>query len=325
MPPNAFKVWMYHYCLEGDDRKSWPSRETIRKALRMNVDTLKNARQWLVDNGWLQKVGERNSTGEFSVPIFKVRRGIIPPVAEKYRGGKFPVARGKNSATVAGEKTTPEVDTKKQVDTEVEEIEMSLKNNITDKCRLLLGIRINPNASDWKEIASLARIHTSPRVLEAFEQWADSRRGEMVPYPLSKFCDVADGMLSGIIQLAEDTDFNDFCGGLYDVGNQAFTGKYKVVLKELVKRYGEKEVSDAYREFCSNLDEYHLRSVVRDFCEGGADAVISARAKRRKEISQVSQMGAEITEKLQQEAAEEQAKVRKRRAAEESLIEDTLE
>jgi hypothetical protein len=325
MPPNAFKVWMYHYCLEGEDRKSWPSRDNICKTLRISVDTLKITRQWLTDNGWLVKVGERNSRGEFSIPVFKVRRGIVPPVVEKYRGGKKPVHRGENSATVAGGKTTPEVDTKKQVDTEVEEIEMSLKNNITDKCRLILGIRINPNAADWKEIASLARIHDSHKVLEAFEKWANSKRGENIAYPLSKFVDVADGLLTGIIQLSEDTEFNDFCGGLYDVGNQAFTGKYRVVLKELVKRHGQKEVSDSYREFCGNLDEYHLRSVVRDFCDGGADSVISARAKRRKEIEQVSQMGSKITEELQIQAAKEKAESIRRKAAEASLIEDTLE
>ncbi|MFY9560302.1 MAG: helix-turn-helix domain-containing protein [Terriglobales bacterium] len=125
MPANAFKVWMYHYRMEGKDRKSWPSRDTLCRKLGISLDTLKTSRRWLVKHGWLKKIGERNSDGEFAVPVFRVTRGDIPTVVGKTAHGKTqqdggktpPRSRVEKPSTVAGGKTAQEVDVKKQLDT----------------------------------------------------------------------------------------------------------------------------------------------------------------------------------------------------------------
>jgi Helix-turn-helix domain len=79
LPGIPFKIWMYHYAREGKERKSWPTVETICEALDINPKTLNRWRKYLIANGWLQKVGDRRrEDGEYSVPIFKVRRGTVP-------------------------------------------------------------------------------------------------------------------------------------------------------------------------------------------------------------------------------------------------------
>jgi hypothetical protein len=79
LPGIPFKIWMYHYAREGKDRKSWPTVETICEALDINPKTLNRWRKYLIANGWLQKVGDRRREGgEYSVPVFKVKRGTVP-------------------------------------------------------------------------------------------------------------------------------------------------------------------------------------------------------------------------------------------------------
>jgi hypothetical protein len=134
LPPIAYKIWMYHYKHEGPKRESWPSRAAICKDCNINLDSLKNWRKWLVDNGWLVLLGHRDSkSGEFKVPVYRVTRGTIPEVIKTQALDKATVAEktlhGKGSTVVektthgAGEKTIhgageifpPEVDTQKKI------------------------------------------------------------------------------------------------------------------------------------------------------------------------------------------------------------------
>lgn len=80
MPNAAFKVWMRHYAREqGGKRESWPSLLRLALECDMSKETVVVARRWLVANGWLVKVRERNSShGEFGVPVFRVEHGSIP-------------------------------------------------------------------------------------------------------------------------------------------------------------------------------------------------------------------------------------------------------
>lgn len=84
MPHVAFKIWMYHYVCEQDQgptpRQSWPSVPEIMRSCGIKKrDTVFEWRSWLVDNGWLTKLGERPSRqGSYAVPIYRVTRGYIP-------------------------------------------------------------------------------------------------------------------------------------------------------------------------------------------------------------------------------------------------------
>jgi hypothetical protein len=134
LPPSAFKVWMYHYIREGTTRESWPSLPTICEALDMNEETVKKARKYLKENGWLKQVGSKTSrdSGKFKVPVLQVTRGVIPPQVEKppmvkpnHRGGKTttvgvekpPRSGAEKPPMDRGGKTATEVEPETQVDT----------------------------------------------------------------------------------------------------------------------------------------------------------------------------------------------------------------
>jgi hypothetical protein len=83
MPHVAFKIWMYHYVCEQDEgptpRESWPSVPTIMETCGIKKrDTVFEWRSWLVDNGWLQRRGEKSVNKKYSIPIFRVTRGTVP-------------------------------------------------------------------------------------------------------------------------------------------------------------------------------------------------------------------------------------------------------
>jgi hypothetical protein len=79
LPGNAVKLWLYYYAREGPERRSWPTAETICTDLGINQNTLFRWRAFLVEYGWLKKVGDhRRQDGEFSVPEFAVKRGTVP-------------------------------------------------------------------------------------------------------------------------------------------------------------------------------------------------------------------------------------------------------
>jgi hypothetical protein len=97
LPGVAFKIWMYHYAREGKARQSWPTVDTICDALDINKSTLQRWRKFLVQNGWLEKVGEhRRLDGEFNVPIFKVKRGTVDEIISDGRQGNRVNRRRKN-------------------------------------------------------------------------------------------------------------------------------------------------------------------------------------------------------------------------------------
>jgi hypothetical protein len=126
LPPAAFKTWMYHYIREGVSRESWPSLQTICEDLDMNEKTVKQARKFLKDNGWLKQVGSKISkeSGKFKVPVMQVTRGSIPPKAEKRPTVKKRGLGPKNGLWTGaekrpmdrGRKTATEVEPQRQVD-----------------------------------------------------------------------------------------------------------------------------------------------------------------------------------------------------------------
>lgn len=135
LPPAAFKVWMFHYSMEGPDKTkgSYPKLETISEALNMDEKLIKKQRRALLLHGWLKKIGEKQNTssGKFNVPIMMADEGIIPEgdfypkVKHKHPGSKHPSVAGSKHPSVQGQNTPldrgskrpSEVDSENQVDT----------------------------------------------------------------------------------------------------------------------------------------------------------------------------------------------------------------
>jgi hypothetical protein len=122
LPPAALKVWLYHYSREGHVRQSWPGIETLCEKLNMDRHSVCKWRGWLITNGWLEKIGEREGSGKFSIPVFKVKRGSVPA---SNRDGRSANRVRKHCTRLTGAKTLHadrcekialEVDSEKQVD-----------------------------------------------------------------------------------------------------------------------------------------------------------------------------------------------------------------
>src|SRR5882724_11406574 len=75
MPPNALKVWLFHYRCEIDGRESWPGEDLICYKLRICRDTLADNRKWLKAHGWLVQLTEAYPGHN---PTFRVERGTLP-------------------------------------------------------------------------------------------------------------------------------------------------------------------------------------------------------------------------------------------------------
>lgn len=82
MPPNALKVWLFHYRCEIDGRESWPGEDLICYKLRICRDTLADNRKWLKNHGWLVQLTEAYPGHN---PTFRVERGTLPLLGSKKR------------------------------------------------------------------------------------------------------------------------------------------------------------------------------------------------------------------------------------------------
>jgi hypothetical protein len=85
MPPNALKVWLFHYRCEIDGRESWPGEDLICYKLRICRDTLADNRKWLRDHGWLVQLTEAYPGHN---PTFRVERGTLPLRGSKKKQAK---------------------------------------------------------------------------------------------------------------------------------------------------------------------------------------------------------------------------------------------
>lgn len=55
LPPNALKLWLAYWMFESDDRKAYPTQDTIDRVTGMSTKTIIKARAYLLAEGWLKK------------------------------------------------------------------------------------------------------------------------------------------------------------------------------------------------------------------------------------------------------------------------------
>lgn len=314
---NAFKIWMYHYCLEGEDRKSWPSRETICKDLKINIDTLTDSRLWLLKNGWLEKVGERNAEGRYAVPIFRVKRGTIPTVEEKNRGGKNPSrSRRKNSATPDGKIPIGSISNEVYPKREVEETVKPAKQ-IPILSLQILGVKAEKYENLWSEVKELSEAFGPEAVIEAFEAWAGSQDPDSVTKPVAAFLSVAPGILRGIRTGVSNPVAKQLVLDLSHMskGRVTFSVKQSAEIARLLSTYTESEIKAAFNDFLQNLEDAGIRFAGKDFSEK-AEQIIYSNKKIRQELENIKIVGQQIADNQSNEVSQEIKAALKREAEE---------
>jgi len=314
---NAFKIWMYHYCLEGEDRKSWPSRETICKDLKINIDTLTDSRLWLLKNGWLEKVGERNAEGRYAVPIFRVKRGIIPTVEEKTRDGKKQSrSRRKNSVAPDGKIPIGSISSEVYPKREVEETVKPAKQ-IPILSLQILGVKAEKYENLWAEVRELTEAFGPEAVIDAFEAWAGSQDPDSVTKPVAAFLSVAPGILRGIRTGGSNPAAKRLVLDLSSMskGRVTFSVKQSSEIARLLSTYTELEIKAAFSDFLQNLDDAGVRFAGKDFSEK-AEQIIYSNKKIRQELQNIEVIGQELANEQSLEVSKEVQAALKREAEE---------
>lgn len=205
---------------------------------------------------------------------------------------------------------------------------MSLKSNITDKARIILGLRINPDDRSWPEITALSRAYGPDPVLSAFEEWAESRVGENLTYPLSKFIDQADGILRGTITLKAHPDAAQLINelGVISNGSVLFDQKQSQAIGKLLSDYSFSDIKLAFKEFFAALDDFSTKFASKKFVEQ-ASQLLYVQKHRREQAEKQQTLIARISENERAAVEAELAESDRKRREEEELAnsESTLD
>jgi hypothetical protein len=209
--------------------------------------------------------------------------------------------------------------------------DMAIIRRISDSCLQILGVRVpyglnqlgNPDGDALKQAA---RIYGEQEVQDAFESWADTQKGTTDPYLITKFVRIMDGLLRGVFDAGNSyVDLKPLGATLYEIGNQVFTNQQ---LAGLLKDYSKDELEAAYQEFVYSRDEYSIKFAVRDFCAGGADAVITTRRKREQDRTKQEKLATAQQNKLATEAtkatSELDAKLKAEKESEQEALKELI-
>lgn len=303
IPKAAMAVWLYHYCREGASRSSWPKIETICEDCDLGFNTVKRARTWLVKNGWLLKVSHFQF-GELRIPKYRVTRGKVPKRVRGVKPQNGPWGGPQNGASVGYQNGATEVDSFEVDSIEVEEgTDMSFKNNITDKAREILKVRIFPTDQGWEEMTSLKRVYGATLVEQTFAEWARTV-DEDVNYPLTSFLRVADSWISGNRREAEVKSLVLDLAVLSD-GEVLFSQKQALEIGRLLATYPEADIKAAFVEFLEGLDDYSRKFAAKDFSEK-APQLMYARKQRQLKQEQTQKL---VENTIAQQRAKAEAEI----------------
>jgi hypothetical protein len=130
---SRLKVWLVHRCMEGKGGTSYPSLKALAECTGLDDSTVKEARKWLREHGWLVSEGQSHTAkGKFSVPVEKT---VIPVVgkADDGKGSHGLVGKADHGAvgnTVVG-KADSEVDPSDDVEVDPIQVDPA-KQGVTD-------------------------------------------------------------------------------------------------------------------------------------------------------------------------------------------------
>jgi hypothetical protein len=183
-------VWWYHYGRSNSDGSSYAKLDTIAAGTGYDPFTVKIARRWLRDNGWLELVRYR----KFGSKLLPELRCVIPgPRVQKtpsIGSGMVQKTPGvgsrrlKKTPWAMVQKTPAEVDSNLEVEG-TPEVERAPETQLTFRTMetpVIQIIKHEPASADemqatalWEEIRAAAKLRVNPH---SFETWFQPTRGE---------------------------------------------------------------------------------------------------------------------------------------------------
>lgn len=173
------------------------------------------------------------------------------------------------------------------------------KRMIPESCRKILGVRPEREEYYKKDLKELADTYGGTEVIEAFEAWAETVN-DTPKNPIRDFIRVADGYLTNKVK-QESPTLDALCVSLYHIGDQAFTGKHRSALNQMLSEFSFQEIERAYKTFVAGKNDYEMKFATRDFCEGGAKTIIQSTRKKMDDMKSQQTIMDEATEAAQQD------------------------
>ena len=204
---------------------------------------------------------------------------------------------------------------------------MSIQKKLRVLCLKTLGCKAEPWDNVWDDVKELVEAFGERRVVEAFEEWVEVKKGELIARPIGDFSRVAAGICTGTVQLRPKGDLFALLNDLAGVSDNRvlFNREQQAAVGRLLATHSPADIKAAFQEFWGNIsgDDFQVRSAARTFTEA-AEQLLFVRAKRAEDARKTAEMIRVCTESEQAKAAEEARKRLEAEVAEQDLIEDTL-
>ena len=205
---------------------------------------------------------------------------------------------------------------------------MSIQKKIRKTCLIKLGCRAEPWDSLWDEVKELVDAYGERTVSEAFDDWADARKGDLIPKPVSEFLRVAPGLCTGTVQLKPKGDLFSLLNDLAVIGDNRvlFNREQQSAVGRLMSTHSPADIKSAFSEFWGNIenDDFAVRQAAKTFTEA-AEQLLAVQARRREKERQTQELLRASTEN-EQRIAREEAEARLKAEVElQDLVEDTLQ
>jgi hypothetical protein len=204
---------------------------------------------------------------------------------------------------------------------------MSIQKKLRVLCLTTLGCKAEPWDNVWEEVKELAEAFGERRVIEAFEEWATVKKGELIARPIQEFSRVAPGICTGTVQLRPKGDLFALLNDLAGISDNRvlFNREQQTAVGRLMAQHSPADIKSAFQEFWGNIDgdEFLIKQAAKTFTEA-AEQLLYVRAKRQEDARKQSALIAACTENEQLKVAEEARKLLEADVAEQDLVEDTL-
>ena len=172
----------------------------------------------------------------------------------------------------------------------------------------VLGCEAEPWDNVWERIKDLADAFGPEPVAEVFEEWAKTRRGEIVRKPVEEFLKIAPGLLQGITSLKPDQELVNLLNELAYItqGTVVFDAEQQIAIGRLVIKYSTKQVKDSFREFYNQIsgDDFLIKHAARKFVET-AEQLIYVQQRLAKDAEDLKKLQTRLGNEAAREVQEE--------------------
>lgn len=204
---------------------------------------------------------------------------------------------------------------------------MSIVKRIKKISLITLGCQAERWDDVWDQMGELSEAFGEREVADIFQEWAETRRGEMFTRPLAEFLKVAPGLLQGITSLKPDTRLVQLVNELVFMSNGqiTFDKEQQVFLGRMLSSWNDIDIKSAFREFYGQIsgDDFALKHAARKFVET-AEQLLTLQKRRKEEARKQSGLLVQIADKERANAEQELAEIEKRQQDEQMLVEDSL-